>query len=224
MLLGVDLSHYQGRPDFSQIVAAGKTFAFLKALDGLAGVDVTFSGNRAAAKAAGLAVGAYAFFRPQLDAVAQADAFCRVVGDVPAGELPPMIDVEEALTNGVNTWTAIPTEQRVADVCAWVSRIETNLGRTPVVYTRTDIWTNFMGNSPALSRCPLWLAQYHTPVPDDTAAQTLVPHLPAAWSTWTFLQYTGAGKCPGVAGPVDLDVFNGDAAALQALTQPSTTC
>jgi hypothetical protein len=60
---------------------------------------------------------------------------------------------------------------------------------------------------------PLWIANYTT---------RPTPTVPAPWSRWTFWQSSAAGRVPGVVGDVDVDTFNGPAAALRALAHPAT--
>src|SRR5580704_7696948 len=61
---GVDVSYYDGDIDWTQVLAAGKQFALIRVSDGIDFNDPQFASNWQGAKAAGLAVGAYQFFRP----------------------------------------------------------------------------------------------------------------------------------------------------------------
>jgi lysozyme len=45
--------------------------------------------------------------------------------------------------------------------------------------------------------------------------EVAAPKLPSGWSTWKFWQSSQSGTVSGVTGSVDLDVFNGTAAALR---------
>src|SRR5947209_5974916 len=40
-----------------------------------------------------------------------------------------------------------------------------------------------------------------------------------AWGNWTFWQYSQSGEVPGIAGSVDLDVYNGSLSQLEELCQ-----
>ncbi len=59
--LGVDISHWQGSPDFTKMKNAGATFVYCKASQNQ-WEDDTFRTNWAAAKEAGLLRGAYHFY------------------------------------------------------------------------------------------------------------------------------------------------------------------
>lgn len=67
---------------------------------------------------------------------------------------------------------------------------------------------NSLGTS-AFGRYPLWVAEYGVSS----------PKLPSGWTGWTFWQYSETGTVAGVSGAVDLDVFSGSLADLQALAQ-----
>jgi lysozyme len=91
---GIDVSHYQPNIDWQAVAAGGVSFAFIKATEGGALVDGMFESHWAQAKRAGVLRGAYHFFRPKLDAAAQARHFLAQLRD--PGELPPAVDVEVA--------------------------------------------------------------------------------------------------------------------------------
>jgi lysozyme len=218
-VLGIDVSHYQGSIDWGKVAAAGKQFAYAKMLDGVAGYDTTYEVNVGAGRAAqnaGLLAGAYQFVRPLQDATAQAEAFAKyLLEDASRLALPPMMDVEESFVRGVDQWLTLTLDARLAALTTYVARLVALTGKVPVLYTRAGYWTSTFGDSDALSRCQLWLAQY----PDPNAALPTLsgPRLPSAWSRWDWWQYSGSGKCDGVSGQVDLDAFNGTLQDLQTL-------
>jgi lysozyme len=215
---GIDVSHYQGQPDFARVYDAERSFIYLKCLDGIHGADATFTANRKAAHAGKLLVGAYHFFRPTQDAGAQADAFCAIVGSIQPGELPPMLDIEEAPANGVtDTWPSLVLTDRLAAIARFIQDVETGLGVRPILYTRRGFWNTMLAGSAEFAACQLWLAEYRVPAGDSDA-----PHLPQGFTSWTFWQYSGTGACDGVQGQCDLDRFNGSLAQLQALAAPSS--
>src|SRR6059058_1692614 len=63
-LEGIDVSHWNGSIDWSQVASSGERFAIMKATEGRTYVDPTYSSNRQGALDAGLAVTAYHFARP----------------------------------------------------------------------------------------------------------------------------------------------------------------
>jgi GH25 family lysozyme M1 (1,4-beta-N-acetylmuramidase) len=197
---GIDVSHYQNAIDWTQVAAAGKRFAFMKASEGTTLVDETYSTNRAQAKAVGLYVGAYHFARPGPDlgsAVAEADYFL-AMSQLEAGDLVPVLDLED--TGGLS-----PADLQVW-VQAYLERIYERTGVHGLIYTSPTFWQNAMGDTAwfAMNGYPMvWVAHWTTgPAP-------IVPAGNWGGDGWTFWQYSSSGSVPGISGRVDLDRFNG---------------
>jgi lysozyme len=195
-LTGIDVSHFQGRVDWPAVWGAGCAFAFAKATEGAGLTDPFFAANWAGMKAAGLARGAYHFFRAGQDAAQQAAHFLSTV-QFAAGDLPPVLDIE--VNDGV-TGPAL-----VGGVQTWLDAVEAAAGVTPIIYTNTPFWDAHFNDQ--FSNYPLWIAHYG-PAPQP---------LPAGWTVWTFWQYSQSLHIAGVGGPADHDYFNGPLAQLQAL-------
>jgi lysozyme len=70
----------------------------------------------------------------------------------------------------------------------WLDTVEKAIGRRPILYTFPSFWND--ANNP-------WV--------------------PGGWKSWTFHQYSESGTIPGIAGPCDLNNFNGDLDTLQTL-------
>ncbi|MET0624507.1 MAG: GH25 family lysozyme [Pyrinomonadaceae bacterium] len=197
-LTGIDVSHYQGQVNWPAVKAAGCAFAFAKATEGTGDTDPYFAANWSGMKSAGLARGAYHFFRPAEDAAQQAAHFLSTVQLAP-GDLPPVLDVE--------TSDNVSNSVLVGGVQLWLDAVEPVAGVTPIIYTAASFWDAHLNNQ--FGAYPLWIAHY-------TAAPAPSP-LPAGWSDWTLWQYSQSLHVNGVAGAADHDYFNGTAEALQAL-------
>jgi GH25 family lysozyme M1 (1,4-beta-N-acetylmuramidase) len=198
---GIDVSYWQGANiDWARVRASGKRFAFMRvSYGGQAGVDSTFRRNWTESKANGVLRGAYQYFLPAQDTAAQANLVVRELGRLGAGDLPAVIDVEQA-PNGV---TPAQYAQKVAD---WVGIVEQGTGKRPIVYTGKYFWNDNVQSS-AFASSPLWLAAYVGGCPDT----------PRPWTKWTFWQYSDSGAVPGISGNVDVNVFDGTYADLEAL-------
>src|SRR5262245_5178777 len=61
-VVGVDLSHHQGRIDWGKVRASKAAFAFIKATEGATFTDPAFATNWSGARDAGVLRGAYHFF------------------------------------------------------------------------------------------------------------------------------------------------------------------
>jgi len=209
-LVGIDVSHWQGDIDWAKVKGAGIKYAFIRVSDGIGTPDTKFDRNWTKAKDNGIPRGIYQFFRPGRDAVAQADIVIEALDRLGMGELPPVIDVEyQKDANGVvMTPAAI-----AAQVGKWIDRVEGVLGVRPIIYTGRYFWNDYVKTT-AYNTYPLWIAHY------TTAA---CPNLPAAWSDWTFWQYTSSGTVNGISGGVDTNRFKGTMQDLLTLV-PDERC
>jgi lysozyme len=187
---GVDVSEFQGVIDWTLVRASGRTFALSRVSDGAGHIDPTFVSNWSGIRAAGMARGAYQFFRASEDAVAQATVLVNAVGALDEGDLPPVADVE--LTDGA------PTSDLVDKLATWVDAVQAGTGRMPMIYAPPAFWKALPGTG-RFSDVDLWIANWAVPCPDT----------PPPWKTWSFWQYSDQGTVAGVEGPVDLDRSNG---------------
>lgn len=216
VLSGIDVSHYQGAIDWHAVARMGIAFAYAKATDGLYPPDARFADNWTGMQDAAITRGAYHFFRPAASAEAQADRFLSMVTGFQAGDLPPMLDLEEARSgaNRPDEWTSIPFNERLPLALAWLEQIEQTLGVRPIVFTRQGWVEANLGAAGNLVNYPLWIAHY------TAAAQAAVPD---GWSRWTFWQYSKSGRVAGINGPVDLDRFNGSRDDLATLASSAVS-
>ena len=191
-ILAIDISHYQGTPDFHAVKAAGIGLVVMKATESTTYTDPAVSANQANARAAGLTVGFYHFARAT-NAVAEADHFCNVLGSLTPGDIVAL------------DWE-VPGSDPVGWSLAWLAHVESRLGVKPLIYMNKSAEANSDWGPVVRNNNGLWLADY------DFAPQ-VVPNS----SHWPFValkQYSDRGVVSGIAGGVDLDVFEGDAAQL----------
>ena len=207
---GPDVSGWQHRAPlaWSTVSASGQAFVFVKATEGATFTNSFFASDWTAARRVGLLRGAYHYARPSLgSAVPQARRFIAVAGTAGLpGDLPPVLDLEE--DGGLTP----------VQLSAWARQFleETRrlTGRTPLIYTYPNFWRGAMAGTTAFADYPLWIASY------TSGPSPVMP----GWQTWTFWQYTAAGRLPGIAGPVDLNRYNGSLTNLRRLANnaPST--
>jgi lysozyme len=98
MIIGADVSKWQGAIDWGMMAAQGVRFVYAKASQGPAYADPRFQENAAGAKAVGILFGAYHFCTAD-NALAQVANFLRCIGDVQL-DLPPALDVEKDPATG----------------------------------------------------------------------------------------------------------------------------
>ncbi|TGQ66767.1 lysozyme [Mesorhizobium sp. M00.F.Ca.ET.186.01.1.1] len=194
---GIDVSHHQGQIDWRRVAADDVAFAVIKATEGGDHVDDAFAGNLRAARAAGLAVGAYHFFtfcRPGAD---QAKNFISVVPrDGPL--LPPVVDIEF----GGNCPQRPSPEQLNAELQAFLGPVEAAFGKKAIFYLTDEAADTYAGQ---IATRPLWLRSLLLrPDRDD----------------WIYWQYHNRGRVDGINGDVDLNVLQGGQERLAALLAP----
>jgi lysozyme len=194
---GIDTSRWQGAVDWPTARANGVNFAFLKATEGGDIVDPGFALNWDAAAQAGVARGAYHFWYHCRPAAEQARWFIRHVPRS-AGALPPVLDME--WTPFSPTCTLRPSAQTLrAEARIFLEALEAHYGQRPLIYTTPDFYqTNEMWR---VGPYEFWLR--------SVAAH---PKESFAGRAWTFWQYTGTGKVPGVRGNADINAFHGSQA------------
>jgi lysozyme len=202
MILGIDVSAYQGFIDWDKAKSAGCAFAFIRA-HYQNGKDVHFDRNWVEAKRVGIARGAYGWVIPGKNQTQQADLFINYLGD-DLGELAPACDFEEF--GGKPTYAELRT---------FIERVEVRTKRLPYIYTSPGFWSGVAtyANQTWASKYPLWVAHW-------TSASN--PIVKAPFSNWTFWQYSSSGNRMAStygAGGFDLDLnkFNGDVVDFEKL-------
>ena len=194
---GIDVSQWQLDIDWQAVADSGVEFVFMRATVGLR-VDPYFTQNWQGAGDAGLLRGVYHYLEP--DTTGQAAHFVGTVGD----RVPEL-----------GYWGDLEASALTADKCkAFLEAADRNIieqvGRgwmsTCNVYTAKGFFDRF-GTPDWVEGRKLWVAHW-------TDADE--PTLPAAWDEWEFWQTTSDGSVPGIEGRVDLDVYNGTSAELEA--------
>ena len=206
-LTGIDVSHWQGTIDWDRVAGDGVTFAFIRVSDGLGTLDRKFDRNWSEAKRVGIYRGAYQFFRPNQDPIAQADLFLNRLGwQAETGDLPPVLDIE--VSGGLSA-------RRVASrMRRWLDRVESVMGVKPIIYASPGLWNSLVA-SDDFGEYVLWVAHYGTSC----------PRMPWGWSRWDFHQYSDRGRVAGIASShVDMDRFNGSLSDLEGILIGDPVC
>jgi lysozyme len=208
---GVDLSDGQGAIDWAKVRAAGVRFGIVKATQGTYNTQTRFAANWSGMKAAGVIRGAYHFFDPTEDGVAQAKHFVAVMGALSAGDLPPMLDIE--CPDGDNNclgWSgatgaapAATIRQRMMD---FLNYVQSATGRKPLIYTFGSYFSSNGVSTTSLQGYPLNIAY-------PTTSNCF--NVPSPWTSATMWQYSWTGTVSGIPGQVDRDRFLGDINALE---------
>lgn len=225
---GLDVSSANSRVNYQKVREAMRRYAYVRVNAGEGKPDALFMQHARGFSSNDMLVGGYHFALIDDDPDDDVDAFLTALGPAAALlRLPPALDVETL--NGVDPKRAIEWLTR------WVWRCRAALKKKPVIYTGPNFWQNILkGNDPFFKDYALWVSHYGANRPT----------VPAPWAAWKFWQYLAntiwllpngdhawgpkqphpdariisrAGILDGVDGEVDLDVFNGSYADLEAL-------
>ncbi len=196
---GIDVSRYQGDIDWSLVAGADVKFAYIQISRAIDDIDPKFEENWAGAKSAGILRGAYQRFQPDQDVQAQANIFLDKLGPFEAGDLPPMLDVEDS--------GGLPGATIAQRTREWLEIVEAATGVRPTIYTGRFFWRDTV-NSADFADYPLWIAHYTKDC----------PNIPEPWTDWAIHQYSASAVLPGITvNTVDVNHFNGTASDLLAL-------
>lgn len=184
----VDISKYQAGFDMQAFKEGGGLGVILKASEGTTIRDSSYEAHRRNAKAAGLAVASYHFFRPS-DPEEQADWYLDCA--IPDQGERVVCDVEDASCDK-------------GSVTAFFKRI---LEKRPDL--QLTVYTGHVGEEAEQKwgkgewlseNTSLWTCQY---------ASSPSPWADETWPQWSLWQYTDQGDVDGFYGPVDCNRFNG---------------
>lgn len=194
---GIDVSSHNGMMNLDAAARDGIEFIFIKASEGKSFRDPNFNINYQKASHAGMKIGAYHFFRFDVDGVKQAKNLLGAIGKRHL-DLGVAIDVEqEGNAAGV-------------DSIAIASRLEKMVEYLNLSGLRVTFYSNRAGyydyiRDVAPGSC-LWICSFQS---DPINAE------------WTFWQYDHHGSVDGIRGDVDLDAFCGSRAEWQNYLQGS---
>lgn len=195
-VIGVDVSAYQADIDMAALKNQNIEFAYIKATEGSSYRDDLFEQNWQRAREAGMPAGAYHFFSYDSSGASQAENFIGAVGHDMSGRLLPAVDVEYYGDKEENP----PAKADVVrELGAYLSAVEAEYGVKPIIYTRSDVYENYIKGS--FDGYPIWMSSLYQPV---------------GWTydgDWEIWQYLNRGVLDGYSGGeefIDLNVLNPD--------------
>lgn len=193
-LKGIDVSSWQGKPDWPKVSNSGVKFAILR-IHQKSGVDTSFEHNYKGCKSNGILIGGYKYSYALTPAQAIDEA--EDVLSVLCGrglDFPVFYDLEWKQQRSLG-------KQAIENIAvAFLTRIK-KAGYKAGIYCNLDWHNNVL--SDALKQYDCWIARY--PANDNGSAQErLRPNVGVGW------QYSSKGKVPGINGNVDMDVFYKD--------------
>src|SRR5262249_9915847 len=150
---GIDVSAAQSSINWTQVKNGGTQFAFIKSggMDPSGGTytDTQFPASWPNARSAGVIRGAYYYFQPAFDGVTQANSYISQVnasGGRQTGDLPPAVDIEVNVQNGVTytAWDPVMANN-ITHLQQWLTTVQNAYGVKPAIYTNKSTW-DFMGS------------------------------------------------------------------------------
>lgn len=187
-IVGIDISSHNGDIDFYKVKNDDFSFVIIKASEGEDVLDSLFTTNYNRAKANGLKIGAYHYFRKNTDGINQAKNFVEAVGWRKL-DLPLVIDVEDEINDNVSD------DITLKNMNAMIDNLQSR-GFKVMIYTNGNGYKKYVKDR-QLVNVNLWLCSFKKP--DEIA---YIPH--------QLQQYSHHGRVDGINGDVDLDVFNGN--------------
>lgn len=186
---GIDVSHYQGTINWNKVAGSGEvSYVYIKATEGEKLVDATLRPNLFGARRAGLYVGVYHFFRPNVGVQQQFLNFTSNV-NIREMDLIPIIDIEHLGRVSKSTFQARLRQ--------FLDKVERHFGVRPILYTSRDFYNKYLAGP--FTNYKYMIARYHEEVPE------LCDNAP-----FVMWQYTSKGRLPGISHNVDRSCFMDD--------------
>lgn len=182
---GIDVSSHNGPVDFAAVSADTVDFVYIKATEGIDYSDPMFARNLEGAKAAGLKVGAYHFFRFGSPGHLQAYHFLNATRGRDL-DLPLAIDVEDWHND-----EDVPESEVRDQLRVMVDALASN-GMRFIIYTNKDGYSRYINSH--FPDAGLWICSLGATPPQ------------APWTIW---QHSHQGTVDGVSTPVDINAFAG---------------
>jgi lysozyme len=196
-MIYADISSYQGNVNWQAYSAWSKIVA-IKATEGVGFTDQRFQEYRSGALAAGIErILYYHYGRPDLgnSAANEAGYMHSIVGPIRPQDLI-MLDMEVASSAD---WSL-----------QWLQQQE-NYGKLPVLYSYDSFIRTHLQDQ-RLTRYPLIVANY-------TYDANARPACPPPWKSYFALQFSDKLTVPGIAGPVDANIYLGGNISMSNIPQ-----
>lgn len=201
-ILGIDVSHYQGKINFAgiqlQVQNRRIEFIFVRATMGENGIDSRFIRNWDGIRTLPVKRGAYHYYRPNENSTRQAQNFIKTA-KLNSGDLIPVLDIEKHST--------IQSRDKLREgLKNWLKIVEEHYGVKPMIYTGDRFFWDVLHDN-GFDEYPIWVANYN-------------PILEPETENWTIWQFSERGRLPGIREKVDLNIMEGGIEKLNQLVIP----
>jgi len=186
-ILGVDFSHWQGKPDCQKLKDNGVKFAFVKAgevwisyKNKPAITDFEHDRNIRELKRVGIPCGSYYYWHPSAGASKQVKHFSDIYLKAKP-DLPPVIDIEDT--------DAYKPADIQRQLFAFITGLRAVIDRPVIIYSRNGFIVNQIGDPNWSKDTMFWIARY---------AQTIGSLSPKIKENTIIWQFTDRIKLPGL--------------------------
>ena len=206
-LYGIDISHHNGKVDWSAVTSGGAKFVYIKASQGDRFRDKMFATNWIdSGKKGKIRRGAYHFLTANTSGKDQAKAYLAMlksVNGLDPDDLAPVLDLEWDMVKvggkEEDRWSKLTPDQIAETALEWLNAVKAATGRTPTIYTAASWWNSRMPGVTKLKDFPHWTADYREGSFRNGAPQVVKGHKQVAW------QFTDGGQFPGTASKFDVN-------------------
>ncbi|SIO23897.1 glycoside hydrolase family 25 protein [Algoriphagus halophilus] len=197
-LLGIDISHYQGKINWHNLELQIKNrpvdFIIFRATMG-DDQDGLFKEHWHSLDTVDIIRGAYHYYRPNMNSTLQAQNFIHQV-KLRSGDMRPILDIERNST--------IQSQTRLREgIQNWLNIVEEHYGVKPIIYTG-DTFNRHVLVGNGFEDYPLWVANYN-PIKEPES------------DYWVIWQFSEKGRLNGIYENVDLNILRGGKTTLDAL-------
>ena len=206
---GVDVSHWNGKIDWSSVDQNRVAYVWAKISEGRTFKDKRRKRNLEGCRRNGIPVGGYHFGRPENnDPKVEVQHFLKSYGSsILQGDLIPVLDLESGVKGD-------PDHNRQWAL-EWLQECEKETGRKPLIYTAKWFIRGYLkGDCSGLDDYPLWVADY---IKDPL--DRVEPDYISSWNEWTVWHWTskGTGLAKVGSSACDMNWLPGGPSALNAL-------
>ena len=193
VLLGVDVSHWNGNVRWGDVDPNTVQFVWAKISQGVDYTDPNAQQNLQGCRDNGIRVGGYHFPSPQIggsnDPKLEVQDFLKYYGgSIPSGDMLPVLDLEAGVKGDPNHNRQWALE--------WLKELENETGLRAVVYTaKWYVYSYLRNNVGDLKNYPLWVADYTQPQKDGGRSDC---DGTCGWDEWSVWQWTSKGKIQGL--------------------------
>ncbi len=196
---GIDVSQYQSKIDWEKVEYVENqfpiNFVFVRATAGSNLKDLCYDYNWKNAKKRGFVRGAYHYYRPNENSLAQAKKFIATV-KLQKGDLPPVLDIEKLPKNQSMDSLKVGLKR-------WLDTVDKHYGVQPIIYSGQKYYDSFLKED--FPEYTFWIANYNFFVEEMD-------------ESWLFWQFTQSATVKGIKGNVDVNIYSGTRKQLEYLT------